>query len=134
MTVLSGVFQECGRVLKHHTGRLVFTFHHWDANAWAELTVALKRAGFKLMNAYVVFSEHPISVHINNINSIKHDTILVLALEKETKDWLPLERIDTTESERFCRECGSALGWLLETQKSPDEIREVWRQLIRDRG
>jgi len=134
MTVLSGVFQECGRVLKHHTGRLVFTFHHWDANAWAELTVALKRAGFKLMNAYVVFSEHPISVHINNINSIKHDTILVLALEKETKDWLPLERIDTTESERFCRECGAALGWLLETQKSPDEIREVWRQLIRDRG
>ncbi len=80
MTVLSGIFAECGRVLKHRTGRLVFTFHHWDPNAWAELTIALKGAGFKLMNAYVVFSEHPISVHINNLNSVKHDCILVLAL------------------------------------------------------
>ena len=81
LNVISGIFHECGRVLKHQTGRLVFTFHHWDPNAWAELTIALKQAGFRLVNVYAVSSEHPISVHINNLNSIKHDAILVLTLD-----------------------------------------------------
>jgi len=132
MTVLSGIFRECGRVLKPHTGRMVFTFHHWDANAWAELTVALKQAGFKLMNVYVVFSEHPISVHINNLNSIKHDAILVFALDGNVPagHWPPLERIDASESETFCRQCGAALGWLLESVYSPFEIRTTWKELM----
>ncbi len=136
VTALAGIFAECGRVLKHHTGRLVFTFHHWDANAWAELTIALKRAGFRLTNAYVVFSEHPISVHINNLNSIKHDTILVLALDGDapTGRWLPLEGIDTRDSETFCRQCGAALGWLLESPYSSFEIRVTWQRLIQGRG
>lgn len=131
MTIISGIFVECGRLLKHDSGRLVFTFHHWDANAWAELTIALKKAGFKLMNSYVVFSEHPISVHINNLNSIKHDTILVLALNGETKEqWSPLEQIETGDSETFCRQCGLTLGWLLESSYSTPEIRNIWHKLI----
>jgi putative DNA methylase len=136
MTILSGIFQECGRVLRQDTGRLVFTFHHWDANAWAELTIALKQAGFKLMNAYVVFSEHPISVHINNLNSIKHDTILVFALEEtvSASRWPPLEQIDTNDSEKFCRQCGTALGWLLESTHSQAEIRTIWINLIRGKN
>jgi putative DNA methylase len=137
MTIISGIFGECSRVLKLHTGRLVFTFHHWDPNAWAELTIALKAASFKLMNSYVVFSEHPISVHINNINSIKHDSILVLALDGEnspSNHWLPIESIDTGDSEIFCRQCGAALGWLLENEYSADEIRATWRNLIQGRG
>ena len=81
MRVLAGIFAECGRVLKKQTGRMVFTFHHWDPSAWAELTLALKSAEFRLMNAYVVYSEHPISVHIRNLNSIRHDSVLVFALE-----------------------------------------------------
>jgi hypothetical protein len=77
--------------------------------------IALKQAGFKLMNAYVVFSEHPISVHINNLNSIKHDTVLVFALGEtvSANRWHPLEQIDTNDSENFCRQCGATLGWLL---------------------
>ncbi len=135
MTVISGIFSECGRVLKRHSGRLVFTFHHWDANAWAELTVALKDAGFRLTNAYVVFSEHPISVHIRNLNSIKHDTILVLALDGDTPagHWPPLESVDTSESETFCRQCGATLGWLLESAYSLVEIRAIWKQLVQGR-
>jgi len=111
---------------------LVFTFHHWDPNAWAELTIALKQAGFKLMNSYVVSSEHPVSVHINNLNSIKHDTILVLALDGDlpSGQWPSLTRIDTSESEGFCRQCGRALGWLLESAFSPDQIRSIWNKLI----
>ncbi|RME44548.1 MAG: hypothetical protein D6791_12920 [Chloroflexi bacterium] len=132
MTVLAGIFAECGRVLKRHTGRLVFTFHHWDPNAWAELTIALRSAGFRLMNAYTVFSEHPISVHINNLNSIKHDSILVLALDggEPAVPWSPPEAIDTSDSETFCRQCGVTLGWLLESDYSAAEIRTIWKTLI----
>jgi putative DNA methylase len=132
LNVISGIFQECGRVLKKHAGRLVFTFHHWDPNAWAELTIGLKQAGFRLVNVYAVSSEHPISVHINNLNSIKHDAILVLALDGNTraKRWESLKTIETGDSETFCRQCGAALGRMLESDFAPAEIRQTWKHLI----
>jgi len=136
MTGLAGIFTECGRVLEHHTGRMVFTFHHWDPNAWAELTIALKSAGFRLMNAYVVFSEHPISVHINNLQAIKHDSILVFALDGKgpTIPWLPLEVIDTNDSETFGRQCSATLGWLLESEFSAAKIRATWIELVQGKS
>ena len=131
MTALAGIFAECRRVLKPDAGRMVFTFHHWDASAWAELTIALKDAGFRLLNAYVVYSEHPISVHIRNLNSIKHDSILVLAAggSEPPAPWPPLAGIDTANSETFCRQCGATLGWLLDSALSPPEIRAAWQNL-----
>lgn len=134
MRVLAGIFQECARVLKPETGRLVFTFHHWDPNAWAELTLALRTAGFRLLNRYVVSSENPISVHINNLNSIKHDTILVLALKDQATHWLPVAEISTEDSATFCRQCGAALGMFLESTLPPEEIRIAWRNLIQKGG
>lgn len=134
MRVLAGIFQECARVLKPETGRLVFTFHHWDPNAWAELTLALRAAGFRLLNRYVVSSENPISVHINNLNSIKHDTILVLALKDQATHWLPVAEISTEDSATFCRQCGAALGMFLESTLPPEEIRIAWRNLIQKGG
>jgi DNA modification methylase len=136
MVVLAGIFRECGRVLKPGVGRMVFTFHHWDPNAWAELTLALREAGFRLINRYVVFSENPISVHIANLNSIKHDAILVLALKEEVSPdrWQPLECIDTGDSETFCRQCGAALGWLLAENAPPAEVRAIWKALIQREG
>ena len=136
MTVLAGIFAECGRILKRRTGRMVFTFHHWDPNAWAELTIALKSAGFRLMNAYVVFSEHPISVHIRNLNSIKHDSILIFALDGNGPpvQWSSLEAIDIDDSETFCRQCSVTLGWLLESEYSAAEIRTVWKELIQGKN
>lgn len=132
MTILSGIFAECARVLQEHTGRLVFTFHHWDPNAWAELTIALKMASLRLMNAYVVFSENPISVHIRSLNAIKHDSILVFALDGEgtTGSWPAIEAIDSSDSEIFCRHCSAALGWLLESDHSDAEIRTIWQEII----
>jgi DNA modification methylase len=136
MTVLAGIFAECGRVLKQHTGRMVFTFHHWDPSAWAELTIALKSAGFRLMNSYVVYSEHPISVHIRNLNSIKHDSILVFALDgnRSSVPWMPLEAIDPDDSETFCRQCSVTLGWLLESEFSPAKIRTIWKDMMQEKG
>jgi len=131
MTVIADIFRECSRIIKRETGRMVFTFHNWDPNAWAELTIALKAAGFKLINAYVVFSENPISVHIRHLRAIKHDTILVLALDGDAQaQWVPRERIDTSDSEAFCRQCGAALGWLLSSSLTDAEIRTKWRDLI----
>ena len=131
IAVLSGIFRECGRVLKRDAGRLVFTFHHWDPNAWAELTIALQQAGFRLVNAHVVFSENPISSHIQNLKALTHDAILVLAIDGyATRRWPPPEAIDTSDSETFCRQCGAALGWLLASECAPGEIRATWKQLI----
>jgi adenine-specific DNA methylase len=136
LTVLSGIFQESSRVLKLDSGRMVFTFHHWDPNAWADLTIALKKARFRLANAHVVFSENPISIHIQNLNAIKHDTILVLASSQSnvTREWKPVEFIETNDSEIFCRQCGMALGWLLDDDYSPEKIREIWRKLIQGKN
>ena len=148
MDALSAIFAECARVLKPEVGRMVFTFHHWDPSAWAELTIALKSAGFRLTNTYTVYSEHPISVHIRNLNSIKHDSILVLALaddgyspSPDERRWSPLYEIETSDSETFCRQSAAALGWLLEgaphwkdgLSSQPnweDEIRAAWEGLI----
>lgn len=129
---LSGIFRECARVLKLNKGRLVFTFHHWDPNAWAELTVALQSAGFRLVNAHVVFSENPVSVHINNLNAIQHDTILVLEIGDEAAipHWTPLDLIETSDSATFCWQCGAALGWMLESELETAEIRAQWKELI----
>lgn len=136
LTALSGIFVECGRVLKRDAGRLVFTFHHWDPNAWADLTIALKQAGFRLVNSYVLFSENPISIHIQNLNAIKHDSILVLSCDRKEAvyHWMALDKIDTTDSETFCRQCAAALGWLLESNYSPDQIRATWKKMIQGRS
>lgn len=132
MAILGGILRECARTLKPDTGRLVFTFHHWDPNAWAELTLALRQAGFTLVSAHVVFSENPISAHIANLNALKHDTVLMFALRADHAParWPPLAQIDSQDSETFGRGCSVAMGWLLEQDWPPEEIRATWRQLI----
>ena len=121
--VLSRIFSECHRVLKKENGRLVFTFHHWNPKGWSALTNALKRAGFILVNRYVVHAENPSSVHIANQNALLHDVILVLApVESQIRhDWQLPYRVDTTDSQAFCRDCGTVMGWMLNEQL-PDEI------------
>lgn len=135
MSVLEGIFAECHRVLKRGTGRLVLTFHHWDDKAWASLTIALKNAGFRLMNAYVVSSEHPISVHIRGLKSIRHDCILVLASNDECarRGWAEPQAIDASDSEAFCRGCGETLGWLLDRRPATREVGTHWKRLMGNR-
>ena len=128
--ILGGIFSECHRVLNKEHGRLVFTFHHWAPHAWAELTIALQRAGFRLVNRYVVQSENPISVHIRDLRAIRHDCVLVLSAGDRTGAWEPPARIHTDDSYTFCRDCGAALGWLLSASFSEDEIRQKWIELL----
>ncbi|NVM26725.1 MAG: hypothetical protein HWN70_12525 [Desulfobacterales bacterium] len=128
--ILGGIFSECHRVLNKKHGRLVFTFHHWAPHAWTELTIALQRTGFRLVNRYVVQSENPISVHIRDLRAIRHDCVLVLSTGDGTEAWEPPARIHTDDSYTFCRDCGTTLGWLLSGSFSEDEIRQKWIELL----
>lgn len=132
--VLGAIWRECNRVLKRPYGRLVFTFHHWRPDAWANLTLSLKQAGFILVTSYTVRSENPISVHIRQLNALKHDSILVLSplngrIEKSHKN---IERIDTTDSYQFCSQCAELLGYCLNADLNKDEIFDVWYRALGD--
>ena len=131
--ILSNIWSECNRVLKRPHGRLVFTYHHWNPNAWAQLSITLKRSQFKLLNYYVVHSENPISVHINNLKSLKHDTILVLQPDRIMSGgvWEEIEFIDTTKSEKFCQDCSKLLGWILEKEIAEAKIYDIWKNKLK---
>jgi putative DNA methylase len=131
--VLSEIWKNCFRALNKKHGRLIFTFHHWKPEAWAELSLSLKNAGFLLINRYIVFSENPISVHIMGLNSLKHDTILVLKPKSTKEDppkWPKISQINTTDSYTFCHGCGSALGWFLESNIDQKHTHREWKRLI----
>jgi putative DNA methylase len=130
--ILGAIWQTCHQALDKKHGRLIFTFHHWNPEAWAELTLSLKRANFVLANRHVVFSENPISVHIRKLKALKHDVILILQPktgEESPQQWPRQDRIDASDSYTFCRDCGTALGWFLSTDLSEEEIRSQWQHL-----
>jgi len=130
--VLTGIWRECNRVLRRPHGRLVFTFHHWQPEAWIQLTLALKAADFRLVNSYTVHSENPISVHIRNLKALKHDSILVL----RSKDSHPArqrffpQQISGDDSFSFCRGCAHLLGHCLDGEYSDSEIERIWRAAL----
>lgn len=129
---MGAIFAECRRVLKPN-GRLVFTYHHWRPEAWAALSIALKRAGFGLVAHYVVRSEGAISVHINGLHSIVHDTILVLAANGQQQGMVAPGQpspIDSSDSELFCDGCGRVLGWVLKAGVPEGEVLDVWKQVL----
>ncbi len=132
--VLTGIFSECYRVLKQPAGRLIFTFHHWNPKGWASLTNALKFAGFILHSRYVIHSENPSSVHIVNQNSLHHDVILVLGSHenRQLHTWPQPTKIDKADSYTFCKQCGGALGYLLNTPLTRDEMTQTWTELFSD--
>jgi adenine-specific DNA methylase len=130
--VLGAIWLECNRVLKRPEGRLVFTFHHWRPEAWAHLTLSLKKAGFQLVTSYTVLSENPVSVHIRQLKALKHDSILVLNPrdEENGKRWGLLERIDTQDSYQFCSQCAGLLGYCLQAELGDEEVFELWRNAL----
>lgn len=132
-SVLGQIWEECNRVLARPHGRLIFTYHHWRPMAWAQLTISLKRARFVLVNSFVVHSENPISVHIMNLRSLKHDTILVLKPfgSREEERWQKPEPVKDFDSYSFSKACGQMTGWVLETDLSELEIIEVWGDFLK---
>ena len=128
---LEKIWRECARVLAHPHGRLIFTYHHWRADAWIELTLALRAAGFHLRNHYTVQSESAKSVHIRNLNALMHDSILVLApfAASEARAWNPPQQMPG-ESRAFCRACAEMLGQLLDSEKTEAEITAAWRAAL----
>ena len=80
-----------------------------------------------------MFSENPASVHIRDLKALKHDVILVLkpdSAEDKVPQWPEPVQVDVTDSYTFCRDCGTALGWLLAADVSEAHIRRRWRYLL----
>ncbi|MBC8446494.1 MAG: DUF1156 domain-containing protein [Chloroflexi bacterium] len=73
---LARVFRECCRVLKDE-GIMAFTFHHAEAEAWADVLQALLDARFYVVAVYPVFSEMRTSGHIRGKRARTFDTIVV---------------------------------------------------------
>jgi putative DNA methylase len=73
---LARVFRECRRVLKDN-GLIAFTFHHAEAEAWADVLQALLEATFYVVAVYPVFSEMRTSGHIRGKQARTFDTIVV---------------------------------------------------------
>jgi putative DNA methylase len=133
--LLAEIFGECRRVLRPDGGRLIFTFHHWQAPAWSALTTALYKAQFRLVNRYVVHAEHLISVHISNLRALTHDAILVLApcTGYEASRWAPLPRPDRNDSYLFTEGCATLMGWLLDQPGlSPAMIERHWVEALEE--
>lgn len=130
--ILTKIWQECHRVLIRPHGRLIFTYHHWRAAAWSQLTIALASARFRLINGYVVHSENPISVHIRSLRALKHDAILVLKPRNSNDEmhWEKPEKIQMDDSESFCRNCTQYLGWMLDHDFDHAEIRRLWQDYL----
>ncbi len=142
--ILSQIFGECARVLKRDgrqngSGRLIFTFHHWNPKAWAALTIALQRANFRLVNRYVVYSESHLNVHVAGMKALLHDVVLVLAVGDEyghfdfaqpRRDWPAITHMNTTDSEQFCRDCGALLGHLLAANVPESKVKTIWQEAI----
>ncbi|MCB8948891.1 MAG: hypothetical protein H6653_12835 [Ardenticatenaceae bacterium] len=126
--LMSGIFAECRRVLKAENGRFIFTFHHWNPKGWAALTIALRQAGFALVNRYVVHSENPISVHISGMKALLHDAILVFApAESVAVVWERPSHINQSDSEQFCYDCGTFLGWMLQEAGVETAVLDSWQ-------
>ena len=130
--VMTGIFRECNRVLRRPHGRLIFTYHHWRAEAWIQLTLALRSAGFHLVNAFTVFSENPISVHIRHLNALKHDCVLFFqpdGLARHGRWPRPKTPLDG-DSEEFCRGCAAQLGWSLDSNQAEADVASDWRRIL----
>ena len=127
-TILRDIFKECHRVLKNEKGRLIFTFHHWNPKGWGGLTTALKEAGFVLVNRYVIHAENRSSVHIIHQNALLHDVVLVLGKKGYNvyQDWRMPQTINKKDSFGFCKECGTLLGYFLNSNLTEQHIQNIW--------
>ncbi|MGI6022305.1 MAG: hypothetical protein ACOX8D_04140 [Methanoculleus sp.] len=131
--LLSGIWKRCNSCLKPENGRLIFTFHHWKSQAWADLVISLTRSHFELVTFYVVESENPTSVHISGLNSLKHDCILICAPKtgkKHKGSWKKPAPIHTKDSYNFIQSCGKLVGWLLQNEFHEDEIINFCNDII----
>jgi putative DNA methylase len=130
---MGAIFRECRRVLVPERGRLIFTFHHWQPRAWASLTAALHQAGFVLLNRYVVHAEHLMSVHINNVQALTHDAILILAPRPagHAPRWETPPPVTGRDSYHFTEYCATFLGCLLdEPELSEADIKRRWHEAL----
>lgn len=128
--ILGRIFERCRRALKPH-GALVLTFHHGRPEAWAALTIALRRGGFRLAQFEVIHAENPASVHIRRRRAWRHDAILFLRSGETGRAWTLPERVGG-EERAFLAQCARALGAWLQSPVPEEAIWAWWQQAFQD--
>jgi len=131
--MLARIWRNCYVSLKPPHGRLIFTFHHWNSQAWAELAISLLEADFKLVNFYVIKAENPTSVHIQRLNSLQHDCILVCApgnWSSNARVWHETSPSQTSDSREFLRTCSEVVGWILQEAMDQEDVYQLCDTII----
>jgi len=73
---LTAAFAECHEVLRFD-GIMVFTFHHAEGEAWADLLQAVCDSGFEIGCVYPIHAEREASLHLLDKQAISYDLIHV---------------------------------------------------------
>ena len=62
------------------------------------------------------------------MKSLTHDAILVLAPVDVAVDreWERPSTFNAHESQQFCQDCATMVGWMLERPLTPSEIDTIW--------
>lgn len=79
--ILTDVFSESNRILKD-AGKLIFTFHHTNPEAWWTIISAICNSGFFIDNTYVINSEYKVNPHIRGKRALDSDIVLTCAKAK----------------------------------------------------
>jgi adenine-specific DNA methylase len=103
---LTRIFRESNRVLKKD-GLLVFTFHHRKTDAWAALLQSILDSGYQVRTVYPVRSEMRASTHLQGVESIKYDLVVVCRKRGEIgqdQSWTLIRGIVRDSTRRLIRE------------------------------
>jgi hypothetical protein len=67
------------------------------------------------------------------MKALLHDAILVFApAERVDVVWQRPSRINQTDSEQFCYDCGTFLGWILQEGGAETAVLPLWQEALGD--
>jgi hypothetical protein len=67
------------------------------------------------------------------MKALLHDAILVFApAEQVNKVWQRPSQINLTDSEQFCYDCGTLLGWVLQQRMPETAVLPLWQEALAD--
>ncbi|MCA9944147.1 MAG: hypothetical protein KC449_11730, partial [Anaerolineales bacterium] len=65
------------------------------------------------------------------MKALLHDAILVFApAEQVDKVWQRPSHINQSDSEQFCYDCGTFLGWILQAGVAETAVLPLWQEAL----
>ncbi|MEW6201093.1 MAG: DNA methyltransferase [bacterium] len=75
-TMMTNIFRECNRVLKD-SGKLIFTFHHVNPDAWWVIAKSLVDSQFTVVDSFPTDTEYKVNPHIREKESLDMDLVII---------------------------------------------------------